>query len=565
MSTQSLLTTLATSTTTFNANFANHKSNTTSTTGAKLTQASSDSISISDQAKALLEQTTATSQSESSKSTEGASRWETEFGLKQGTTILENGHKQITTIKDSKLTVLEYDNDKIIQKKTGVITKDGVVCDTDTYGDDRKLIRHMHTSLSNNIESTGTNSYATMTRDTYTYKDGKISLEMHDSMNVDAKYFGRVTGEDGMERDATSLEELTEKTTEDRIGISYYSTITEYSNGKVSKEAIIDQRVAEKNSTSRKKLHQNTSLDNQENSLSVDITSYDEKGNMLQHSSFSESLTKDFMQKQHYETSWYKDGKLIKTDEATYETKRKNRTDTNLPTRATTYEMLNMDSGGYATDTPLNSEQLLTKGKNNAETDPSAFFKTTIDDIENDKYKDVKRPSNAQVVNRESSIQWKSSLYSDGKLAVEQEDSLTVRENPHPPVKRFKTVTGLTEDKDDKYIHGSSHSVKLYHDNKIQDQKIVTLQEESVDDARGMTNTRTNVNTTTGSAVDSKNDLLVFATSLDKIDTNKDLAATKAQKGIDTTLGDLLTLFKQMQNPSTKKAESSLTTTKASL
>jgi hypothetical protein len=519
-----------------------------------------DTVTISQEALAKFrDSVVATQVKEQESQAADKSLWETKYGLTSGTVTLENGHKQVTTIKDSRMEILEYDGTTLVHKESGTISASSVMKDIEDYDDTGELTSRTHTELYFNESTGGATGNGVLLRNIEKFKNGVLIKEISDCMRTDYTYKSR-EGTD--QEEIESLEDLSGKLTEDYIGTDYFANIKEYNDqGNLTQDTTITKTTETENETNRgeKKKdgiasHSTVERANTTN-LSVTVKSYDSDGELLRQASFSDSLIKGVSETQHSDVSWYNQGQLQQTSESTYATATTKLTkEIHLQNRSSVLQTLNRSEWDYSAATPLNAEQLLMVGFEDASNTPDMYMSSTISDISSGKFSDVEALANSNGASCPYSVACKTTLYDNGKVKVEKEDSQSAHDNLLPKVSTFKTGAGLTEDKDAAYLRDTSHSIKTFDDGVIKKQSSVAMNEEAVNDARGLTSTKTNVHISSGVGTKMQNSYALLSSTLREIDDDFKAAPKNAQREIQTTLDGLYATFSRLNGTATQAA-----------
>ncbi|UJX41504.1 hypothetical protein K9F62_02050 [Desulfovibrio sp. JY] len=525
--------------------------------------ASGDTVTFSQEA--LAKSRESVEQSDATEASDAAaveSPWKTQYDLTEGTVTLGNGHKQKTTIKGSKMEVLEYDGSKLVRKETGSILAGTVTRDIEEFDKRGKLSSRVHTELYAPEGGDSTHTTSTLQRDIQWFKDGNITRELHDSIDVDASYYADVKLHDESIGNADTLEDLavnimkgvTGNVTSDLISKNYSANIIEYNdNGKIFRTTSISQTMRVKNATDRMRFDTGESInttDEIENhtDFSVSQSVYDNDGKVVSQASFKDSYAKGLSQSQQLDISQYNNGELVQQShaEATQQATSEHR----LPKRPDILEALSLTEQQYSATTPLGAQTLLADGKEKQIENAAAPVNATLGYIANGNFNAAQSTSRGTASDVPHSSSWENTLYQDGKKVLQQRDSEVVRENPLPDFTGFMTVTGLTEDEDAVYLRNTSHSVETYKDGLAVDHASVDMDEASVDDTRGLTHTETNVHSSTITGGKRKENHMALADTLINVDKNSTASAQKVGSKMQLTLDDLLSVFRGLDNAS---------------
>lgn len=513
------------------------------------TPAPGDTVTISQEALDKSREMAAKSdQADQPAADETPSAWATRYGLKAGETMLANGHKRKTVLDGDEMRILEYDGNQLVRKETGTISHGNVAKTIEEYDQSGQLTRRIRSEQSAATAGDAKNTRSTLQRDIEWFKNGKVSKELHDAMDVDALYKGEafLNGEDVITPDG--VEKLVQYMTRDYVSTNYVANILEYGDaGKLSRSTRISQSVKTENQTNRGNATQGGLKPNttdelaKSTELSIDQATFDNEGNIESQVSFSDSYIKGVSQSQRLDVSWYKDGKLVQNSKADYT--QKHTKDHNLRERPTIFETLDLTQQGYSADTPLDARELLEEGHGQHVDDAATFLGPTLENVSKGTFNPAGDMSQAASGSVPHEISWENTLYQNGKATVKQQHSESVRENPVTPTSGFRTRTGLTEDKDPAYLRETSHSVVTYQDGDAQDHSTVTMRESPVDDARGMTHTHTSVSTSSGSHGHERSSHLAVASTVAELDKDWNAASRKVQKSTQMLLDDFLTAF----------------------
>ncbi|HCR13484.1 MAG TPA: hypothetical protein PKD41_05815 [Solidesulfovibrio sp.] len=515
--------------------------------------ATGDTVSFSDEAVAKSRESAPDGAIPSQATADGdKSPWETRYGLKAGTVFLKNGHSQVTSLHGSKMEILEYDGTRLARRETGSIAAGGVVKDIEEYDKRGELTRRVHSELAAS-DAAGTTSHAYLRRDIAWYKDGEVSKELHDSMSVKASYASSdiVNGKDVS--DAQSLDELAGTLTRDDLTSDYVGDILEYGGaGRLFRKTSIAHAVSTESRTNRGSEKRNgieahgTVEVSRQTEFSITQEMYDDAGNVSFQASFRDSLKEGTFEQQEFEARWYDNGQLVRHSSA--EILQKQAKGRGLGVHPDMLGTLSLSEGQYGATTPLDAQALLGDGQGGRVAETGSLLGAALTSIAAGGYD----PAQAFARDRAEvpgSVRWEDTLYKDGKVALRKVDTETVEENTLPDTTGFHTLTGLSEDKDPKYLRSTSHSVETYQEGRLVAQSAVEMRESAEDDARGVTSTKTHVDASFGSGHTVRNTHAKLSETLVEADARWDAAAQKAGSAMQTTLEDLLTLFQENLDP----------------
>ncbi|EFL49937.1 hypothetical protein DesfrDRAFT_3306 [Solidesulfovibrio fructosivorans JJ]] len=527
--------------------------------------ASGDTVTFSQEALAKSRENV--EQSDTADTSDAASvesPWKTQYDLEEGTVTLGNGHKQKTTIKGSKMEILEYDGSKLVRKETGSIVAGTVTRDIEEFDKRGKLSSRVHTELYAPEGGNSTHTRSTLQRDIQWFKNGNITRELHDSMEVDASYYSNVKLHDESIGNADTLEDLavnimkgvTGNLTSDLISKNYSADIIEYNdNQKISRTTSISQTLRARNETNRMTFDTGEAINTTKEiknitDFSVSQSVYDNDGNIVSQGSFKDTYVKGVSQSQQLDFNQYNKGELVQQShaEATQQATSGHR----LPKRPDILEALSLTEQQYSATTPLGAQTLLADGKEKQVENPASLVDATLGYIADGNFNSAKNTSRGTASDVPHSSSWENTLYQDGKKVLQQRDSEVVRENPLPDFTGFMTVTGLTEDQDAVYLRNTSHSVETYKDGLAVDNASVDMDEASVDDTRGLTHTETNVHSSSTTGGKRKENHMALADSLVNVDNNSTASTKKVGSKMQMLLDNVLSVFQGFDDASEK-------------
>ncbi len=516
--------------------------------------ATGDTVSFSDEAVAKSRGNAPDSDLSSQAKADGdKSLWETRYGLEAGTVSLKNGHSQVTSLHGSKMEILEYDGTRLVRKETGSIATGGVVKNIEEYDKRGELTRRVHSELAAS-DAAGTTSQAFLRRDIAWYKDGEVSKELHDSMSVKASYTSSdiVDGKDVS--DAQSLDELAGTLTRDDLASDYVGDILEYGGeGRLLRKTTIAHAVSTESRTNRGsetrngiKAHGTVEVSRQ-TEFSITQEMYDDVGNVSFQASFRDSFKEGTFEQQQFEASWYDNGQLVRHSSA--EILQKQAKGRSLGVHPDMLGTLSLSEGQYGAATPLDAQALLGDGQGVRVAETGSMLGAALTDIAAGGYDPAQAFARSRGEAVPGSVRWEDTLYKDGKVALRKVDTETVEENTLPDTTGFHTLTGLSEDKDPKYLRSTSHRVETYQDGRLVAQSAVEMRESVEDDARGVTSTKTHVDASFGSGHAVRSTHAKLSENLVEADSRWNVAAQKARSAMQMTLDDLLTLFQENLDP----------------
>lgn len=433
-------------------------------------------------------------QSQAKTEDEEVSLWESKYNLKNGSTILKNGHRQEVVIEGSKMQILEYNGDKLVRKETGVIDGDTLTRDVELYDKRGRVSQTAHSVLTGIGDDNDLDSVAVLTRDMQWFENGELVLELHDNAKVNASY----RPADGIE--PVNLDDLTGRLTRDMINVDYFADIKEYANGKLSRSATIESNVDAQNKTNRmdKDLgdfvsHRTREISNA-SALDVTMISYDADGNLLRTDTFQDEVIQGGEQKQTLSTSWYNRGELVKKSRGTFSAEAGE--GHNLQRRAQIFEVLGLDEEEYSASKPLSASNLLNESSKEHSVEGDFFVKASNQKMGMDGYD----PGQYFEENADSDyahqLTWTEEMYKEGELAARSVDESSSRENAGAGELQFRSGVGLTERESPALLSRSKHTRESYENGRVVREGSTEFREFLEEDERGVDRLKTAVSGT---------------------------------------------------------------------
>ncbi|WP_291326290.1 hypothetical protein [Desulfovibrio sp. UCD-KL4C] len=422
-----------------------------------------------------------------------ANSWEMVSGLKSGTTILENGHKQSVKINGSSMELLEYDGDTLVRSVTGELTATGAVLETTIFDSAGEKVQTINTVF-DKIEDTNAGwTSARVDRDIQWFKDGDVSRTMTDSMQLRSKYTGGENDSsfpslmDSTQAQSIDLSKLGENITNDSHETKYYASIQEYSNNQISKKIIIKKNDDFLNKSNRgfSKTDELDAGATQEiahsKSLSIEMQNYDSNGDLILSANFLDSRSdgpgsEDGIEKQQMSLSMYKKGELVKESHSS--TTLKESKDKKLAKTGDLLQTLDLTKEEYVTRKPSTAAELLAIPLMETSSKANFYTAATQKDISGHALDSAKDISKSGEDNRVHDISWGSETYKDGDLVTKQEHKESAVKNPQFAGLSFRTGGALTENDNHQLIHRSSHALETYDKGMLKDQISVESREK---------------------------------------------------------------------------------------
>lgn len=363
-----------------------------------------DRANISSEAYAALEQGRLEQQSA------GQSPWETRFGLQAGTTILDNGNRQIVTLDGDSMEILEYRGERLARRETGEISKDSVVNNVETFDARGDMASSVRTSLTGGDLESGSGGTATLSRETALYENGQIVRTLTESANVAASYDNLGALDSRNLEQAAGIEDFIRRVSGDATLTGYHAEIQDYVNGNLSGSASVSRSITEFGESS-----------------AISMALYDGEGKLSMSLDVSSSVRPE-IEARSLAASWYEQGELVKQSQGQFI----------LEPGDETGEGLSID--GMLAEYNEQREKLQAEGRSDRPQDaPQAAY----------------------------AVHFEDALYKDGELAHKSIDQEQSEENPDLGMKTFKVGEGLTDRNAPEFLRKTSHVEEGYEDGRL--------------------------------------------------------------------------------------------------
>ncbi len=477
-----------------------------------------------------------------------ANTWETNFGLKSGSTTLKNGNTQVTTIDGAKMERLEYDNGVLVKKETGAIVGDRAVWDTQQYDISGAVTQKAHAELTG-LGGTDAETMASLRRDVQWYENGKITRELHDGMNVQASSVSPELVSGGELDGAATLEDMAGTLTRDYVASDYQADIVEYAGGKVSLTASIHNQLEAENATNRKSsavsglAAWSTGELSNTNALTVQFTRYDADGNVQVQANLTDQVQQGMDMTQTVAVSWYDQGELVRQEEGSLNMALIPGSGQQLPERPGILETFGIARETFSGGTPLSADGILAASSEENAGAADAFVDGLDSDMAAGGFSLAENLANYRDMDNPYSISFTSRTYRDGELAAVSTDTEEVRENPMPQETRFETGKGLTEDDIPAMLRSSSHEESAYENGELTAHGELTMREFVQKDARGVFGLNTSFTGAAGIGLDRESLSGTRQGSLEDLDSEANAASTAMGQSAGMAVRDTRALF----------------------
>ncbi len=424
------------------------------------------------------------------------SLWETKFGLRNGTTMLKNGNRRTVTMEGSSMLIEEYDGDKLVRKETGVISGDKMIRDIERYDDLGRVSQTSHLELTGLGDDGELTSEAVMTRSMKWFEKGELTREMRDKATVGATYRGYMS-DPGEAYAVNSLEDLTGKVTQDMVSMEYYASIQEYADGKITKSAMIKNRVDSENITNRTGedigdfVSESTQETAKTSGLSVSMQTYDAEGELLRTDDFTDGLVKNGIETQRIASSWYQGGELVKRQSGTFSAEAGDKH--LLQGRASIQRTLGLSTEEYSASKPLSASNLLAKPSDETAGDGAAYLRGVSDEIGRDGYDTGLYFNEEKGAAYIHDIRYEEETYKEGELVARSVDRSSANKNVDFEPMEFNVGAGLTETDAPALLSRASHERESYEDGRLKTRAVTQFREFTQEDERGVEELKTTV------------------------------------------------------------------------
>ncbi len=477
---------------------------------------------------------------------EEVSLWESRYNLKNGSTMLKNGHRQEVVIEGSKMQILEYNGDKLVRKDTGVIDGDTMTRDVELYDKSGRVSQTAHNVLTGIGDENDLDSLAVLTRDMQWFENGELVLELHDNAKVSASY--RPIDE----IPAANLDDLTGRLTQDMINVEYFADIKEYANGKLSRSATIESSVDAQNDTNRKKDadggvsgHRTREYYNA-SALDVTMISYDADGKMLRTDTFQDEVINGGEQRQTLSTSWFNRGEVVKKTQGTFSAEAGD--GHLLQRRAKIFEALGLYEEEYSASKPLSASGLLSAQSDVNSVEGDYFVKASTQRMEMDSYDPGQYFEEDADSDYAHQLTWTEEMYKEGKLAARSVDESSSRENYGAGELQFRTGVGLTERDSPALLSQSKHTRESYENGRVVREGSTEFREFLEEDERGVNQLKTAVSGTMNGTDENSDISKVVMGGMINADNLAGSANEGMSRASDIFTGDFVGLMRDAQS-----------------
>jgi|GEM_PF-2628338 hypothetical protein len=501
---------------------------------------------------------------ETRKPTEEDHSWST-FDFGNGQFKLDNGNIQNVKIEGSKLTIEEYDDDKLVRKVEGNLNKDGAVFNTQIFDENNKLIQEITTQFT--CLKTGEKSAAKVSRHAQWFDDGKVTRTMEDSMLLESKSIKDTMASYGTTEISGDFNSLVQQNTTDKHRTEYKAAIIEYHNGRKTKEAHIKQKGNFQNLTNRANVKNNSMAARstielqQKSSLQINTTIFDTDGNIQQQTLWDESYKDstgpdDGVVKQNMQVFWYNKGELVKKEHSS--AKIKETESSKLEKRPNLLEMLGTSEYKYtAGNSAKSASQLLADPLMDASARSSFYLDNVKDHTSKGHYKSAFMVEDDTVNDRPYDLKWSSEIYKDGEKVAEQKETEKARKNPLHHGLEFWTGHGLTESESPTTIKSASHTDSSFEYGREKNTATISLEENAIFNHHGPDTISTSVRGTQKNGLKTTKVNKTVDGRIDAADTDLHAASKKINRLDEQMLDDTLSLLDPLDkdNPTPEMKE----------
>ena len=538
-----------------------------------------DKVTIS--SEALLKQSEEASNAQQSRTS--PITWESYFGFAPGVHTLTNGNKQVVTIEDNSLEVLEYDTSgKLVKQVKGALSDDTAVLDTEIYDENGRVGQTIHTEVTGLKDTENATSHARMARTIQWFDQGELTRRMHDAMDLTSSYKKlkesdsrgmramaaqnasgsisvRSIMEAGMMEQPESLDEMIGSVTVDTNKTHYFASIQDFRNGRMTQDMTIRQRNSSENLTNRSDRKfggqepETTRELSHEASLRVTVNSYDAEGNLVREATFEDDQTDgpkvaDGGLRQTMRVSWYDKGELVKRSHG--ELSMKEVEGGSLEKRPNILETLGIeDQEDYASKRPRSAPGLLAVVTEEAATEADHFGQALRHDtssIVGGAYTTAADIARSGAGNNPYSVSWTNEIFRDGELAARQRDEESAIQSPVPTGLDFRTAGGLTEDENPAVLRRTEHEDQGFENGRLKREAAVSSKEFIKEHEDGPDEVRTFTEASQGNGHSSEHLNRTLLSALEGIDAEAHAAAEGFAGELQPTLDDVARTIRTM-------------------
>jgi hypothetical protein len=468
----------------------------------------------------------------------GPNTWEARFGLEAGSSILDNGNRQVVTIDGSSMEIFEYDGDSLVRHETGEIAGSRVIREVEYYGADGKVSQSARVVLT--TEGDKADGPASMERSMQWFENGELVRSLADSMRVEAdfKVLAQFTlpGKTAWEQ----AEGMVVKLTQDHVVTDYDAVLESYEGGDLVESLRLEQDADATQITNRSSVPiagqaaWSSVESSKASGLKVSITNWNHEGELLRTAEFSDETVVGGGQEQRSRVSWFEDGELVKTSQGSYRSERT--PESELEKRPTVLELLSITEEEFSSMEPKTATELLDRLGNDAMDQGDLFSSVARNDFAGPMYASVDSLVGSGFTARPYEVQWTSSEYRDGDLVARQEDSQELKENPRPPSDVFAVGRGLSEDKTASRLYESRHMDESYEEGRTVKSAELRRRETIHEDEDGMRSVWTHSMGTAGQGAERRVARAEQAGRIPEIDPEFERASTLLGADIVLTL-----------------------------
>ena len=430
-----------------------------------------------------------------------------------------------------------------MREESAEITEIGLTRDITLYDERGTIVSTMHSSLQNGSGTGIDATFATLTRSAQWFENGVLVGDMQDSMGLEAKYDALADLDSNLLPKEYDLEALKKCISSNDAAANYNATITEFKDGKLSRQATISRglhslSISNRTILSIGNLRGNSSWESGgENTLSISMTAFDSLGKVSFEAAYTDETDIGVERKQHLSMTTYKDGKLTSRSEGDMVNKMSPVTEEHKQPQI--LDALGIRQEEFAGQTPLTAQDMLTARFQESSTKPGYFLLPALDEANGKGH--TLMPGEGRG-HRPYKVEWNNETYVDGQLVARQQETEQATENPLASRDPFAPGKGLTEDDNPPVLLRSSHELELFKDGSPSSSVHSEMREEIKINARDVAMVETHAKE--GSGAELSNDD-PWALRLGRLDT-VDKDAHAASQGFASDLGQYLTAVHSM-------------------
>lgn len=482
---------------------------------------------------------------------------------------LKNGHTEIMEIEGGKLTVREYDGDRLVKSVDGTMVEGLTVLDTTYYDKKGEATQTIHSELTRLDDKNGW-SGANMSRSVTWFEDGRTVRTLSDEMTLRTRNIGTSSikvGDNQFSRMTDEVDgdsdKLLRSLTYENHNLSYHADIQEfYDNKQLSRSVIIDQsgEFTQESNRSEEKVDDMEGLTTRElyhdTELTLVINDYDRDGRLLREATVSDqqedgSGGKDGKQYQTADITWYKDGEKIKHGNGSF---RLEETPMHkLAKRPGVLDLLGLSAEAYLTPEAKDADYLL--GTTMAESSAAAefFLEGTAHGAAKGQYSSASQMAKYGKLQQPFDVDWTTELYEEGELVMRKQDSQQARSSTGQSVDDrlpFRLAGALSDGDRPAVLQQSEHTTEIFENGETVAMESQKTREFLQPDDHGPDTLMTLADYDRLDETDGQDGLnVVYKGDIDTADPDSRAALRAMGKEVDQTMDDFYETYRNVRGP----------------